>query len=735
VVNFFVCPGDASPCDANSPTAVSLGMIDVRGSGDTVTATSPTFDAKTLGSYCFWAAYSGAHNYASVLRSSTSVQCFTVTPAGSVVTAIPGSASVLLGASNTDTATVAGASGLAVPTGTVTFYVCGPETTATSCVGPTPASGSGTEVGSPVTLVPGSNMATATSAAFTPTATGIYCFLGVYSGDDSYSPSSDGSTDDECFTVASITASSAGLGNPENSLGTGNLALGTGTLSCGGITCANHWLAISGYCTAREDGDEISSYYDGNGSGGGTLCPGDASWPPPTTFTNTDYNPNGYVYDIDVPPAPNSTTTAGPVTVEIYDPSYNPPITASNCSMTTPGSAAGDNSDMPCGVTASVTTNWLIYGPGTGVFDPSVDPVLAPIGGSRSSPGVFGSGDTTCENAWCSLYVIPAGSQAGSYHLNLWTLAGEHDSAGANAFALRALVGIGPTPCGFTCTSASVVNPANDTFQPCSTIAEGPFAANPQCPEIHGDTHMVIYVDSGAMATPCNPGPRQEQSGTVTGNEPCTNFYLAQVAPNDAGQTMTITLFDPDAGATAIQILQPDGTPASFTYQTVDTNAEDGCPSAVAPNSCAPYISDDGNDPPDPNNPVTCICDLGLRDPPLSGRVGGGRYNDRYLEIQVPVTSDMATLMANGGWYTVQYVFANSSVSDLTTWSVSLSGAVQTSSSIRPAKTRRGRGVRTHSRRCALAGQDNQLCVGSGTKDRGPRRRERRLELAPHWQL
>ncbi len=478
------------------------------------------------------------------------------------------------------------------------------------------------------------------------------------------------------------------LGSPENSLGTGDLPSGTAA----GATSespANYWLAISGYCTARENGDEFSSYYDGNDPTGATVCPvNPGANPPSTTFTNVDYNPDGYVYDIDVPPAPNSTLTGSPVTVEIYDPSYNAPITDGNCNVTTAGSDAGDNSNMGCGITASVTTNWLLYGPGTGVFDPTLDPILAPPGATRSGPGVFGSGDTTCENAWCSLYVIPAGSTAGNYHLNLWTTAGEQNSAATNSFALRALVGTGPPPCGLTCTAASVVDPATDTFTPCSTIAEGTFAANPQCPEIHGDKYMGIYVNSGPSGGPeCDPGTRYEQSAVntpppppatpndaVTGDEPCASFYLAQVAPSYAGKTMTITLFDPGEGATAIQILQPDGSPASFTYQTDDTNAEDGCPDAVTPNSCAPYVSDDGNDPPDPDNPVTCICDPGTKVPNLPGRTSASKYNDRYLEIQVPITNDQAVLDANGGWYKVQYVFASQSVSDRTTWSVTIGG-------------------------------------------------------------
>ena len=432
---------------------------------------------------------------------------------------------------------------------------------------------------------------------------------------------------------------------------------------------------------------------------------------PSTTFTNVDYNPNGYVYDIDDPPsATDANSTGQAVTVEIYDPSYNGPVTTSSCALTSPGSAAGDDSDMPCGVTASVTTNWLMYGPGTGAYDPSVEPVLAPPGGSPSSPGVFGSGDTTCENAWCALYVIPAGAQPGNYHLNVWTLAGEPDSAGTNSFALRAQVN-GPTAvCQFTCTSQDLVNPATNPFQPCSTIVEGSFAADAQCPEIHGDKYMGIYVDSGAVGAPCNPGPRQEQSGTVTGNEPCANFFLAQVAPGDAGKTMTVTLFDPGEGATAIQILQPDGTAASITYQTVDTNAQDGCPNAVAPNSCAPYVSDDGNDPPNPSDPVTCICDPGLHVSNLPGRVSASKYNDRYLEIQVPITDNLATLTANGGWYKVNYVFATGAVSDRTTWSVSLPGAVQMSSSIRATTSHREPGCGRPKKRGGRSGDGDRNC-------------------------
>ena len=455
------------------------------------------------------------------------------------------------------------------------------------------------------------------------------------------------------------------LGSPENSLGTGDLSC-TGP----GATCeneANFWLAISGYCTAREDGDEYMTAYDGNHAPSGTICPVDAQ-APTTTFANVDYDPTGYVYDIDDPPEPGTTTTADDVTVEIYDPAYNPPPDGS-CDGA-PGSDAGDASLAPCGQTTSITTNWLLYAPSSGPFDPSTDAVLAPIPGeSRSDPGVFASGDPTCENQWCSLYIIPAGSPAGNYRLNLWTSADEPYSTGTNQFSLRALVGDGPPPCGQTCTSTSVDDSGD--FVPCSTISENGRPADPLCPEIEGDTSMSIYVNAPGTAQCTTAAPRLEQASvggpitSVTSPEPCATFYLAHVNPDYAGKTMTVTLFDPGEGATAIEIVQPDGQLAQFTYQTVDTPAEDG------PDSGAAYVSDDGNDP--PTGLVNCICNTGLKPGPLAGRSSPSQYNDRYLEIQTTLPSP-SVLAQNGGWYRVVYVFNGASVSDRTTWDVSIGG-------------------------------------------------------------
>ncbi|MGO9959806.1 MAG: hypothetical protein ACLP50_28170, partial [Solirubrobacteraceae bacterium] len=99
-------------------------------------------------------------------------------------------------ASLSDSATVTGNATFGSPTGSVSFSVCGPLSSASGC-----ASG-GTALGGAVAVTGGSqNTATASSASFTPSATGTYCFLAHYSGDPDYLGSSDGTAADECFKV------------------------------------------------------------------------------------------------------------------------------------------------------------------------------------------------------------------------------------------------------------------------------------------------------------------------------------------------------------------------------------------------------------------------------------------------------------------------------------------------------------------------------------------------------
>jgi uncharacterized repeat protein (TIGR01451 family) len=100
--------------------------------------------------------------------------------------------SITIGESVTDTATLTGTKGTV--TGTVSFHVCGPDTSNPDCTT------GGTAVPDPKTLSGGE----ATSDPFTPPAPGHYCFRANYTpaAGSRYHPTSHTNLTTECFTVA-----------------------------------------------------------------------------------------------------------------------------------------------------------------------------------------------------------------------------------------------------------------------------------------------------------------------------------------------------------------------------------------------------------------------------------------------------------------------------------------------------------------------------------------------------
>ncbi len=196
-VTVYVCPGDLHPCTPATAAAQgsTLDSVTLTGNGGAAAARSPAYTAPATGPYCFLAVYSGDSRYAASSDGATTDQCFTVVNGDSVVTT-PSAASLSLGESLFDTAAVTGDAEI-TPTGTVTFYVCGPETSETPCT-----VADRTVLGAPVPVSSTSapSVVTATSVAYTPKSIGGYCFVGVYAGDDNYAPGTDSSTS-ECFSV------------------------------------------------------------------------------------------------------------------------------------------------------------------------------------------------------------------------------------------------------------------------------------------------------------------------------------------------------------------------------------------------------------------------------------------------------------------------------------------------------------------------------------------------------
>ena len=117
----------------------------------------------------------------------------------------PTNSSITLGDSNTDKAVVTADAGAKAPTGSVTFYECGPLSSAAGC---DPTSGSATKIGTVTTPTSTSGLSTTyTSPSFTPPSVGggTYCFAAVFApaSGSKLEGSQDGSST-ECFTVNPI---------------------------------------------------------------------------------------------------------------------------------------------------------------------------------------------------------------------------------------------------------------------------------------------------------------------------------------------------------------------------------------------------------------------------------------------------------------------------------------------------------------------------------------------------
>jgi alpha-tubulin suppressor-like RCC1 family protein len=120
---------------------------------------------------------------------------FTVGLDSSSMNATPSSSGIGIGSDNSDSAVVKGNTTRGNPTGTVTFYECGPTVT------PEPCTSEANPLGSPVgvTAVSG-DTSSASSMSFTASSTGYWCLAAYYSGDSNYEASSDAASN-ECFDV------------------------------------------------------------------------------------------------------------------------------------------------------------------------------------------------------------------------------------------------------------------------------------------------------------------------------------------------------------------------------------------------------------------------------------------------------------------------------------------------------------------------------------------------------
>jgi hypothetical protein len=372
------------------------------------------------------------------------------------------------------------------------------------------------------------------------------------------------------------------MGSPENVFGTGNLSLS------GQAATQNFWAAVNGFCAGHESGDPKLAWwesYDTSGNG----CNGNNS-----AQNVDDYDPNGYLYAIDLP------QNVGSMKLDVYDGAYN--RSGSSMDSTLCGSCS-----------ESITTKYTVYDRNPTPLDTSDTNLntlaFTPINVTTNQSGY--------QNTWTNLHTW-TNPHAGRYYVRVQTDPSQtSNSRGSNGFALRAWTG--------------------SSFSVCSTLT-----GSSTCPQLHAVSDMSIYANldtggSGSQAT----------------------FYLAQIDPIHAGKTMRVNLFDAGEGAKKLEVLDPNGNPATFNWSTPcspQTPPSGGCSGS----GTSLDVSNTG-------------CPRSGCPQPYSTVNSDSKYSDRFLTVDIPLPANYTTKYGTKTWWKIRYTVGSSST-DRTTWSVNIVG-------------------------------------------------------------
>ena len=131
-----------------------------------------------------------------------------------------------------------------------------------------------------------------------------------------------------------------------------------------------------------------------------------------------------------------------------------------------------------------------------------------------------------------------------------------------------------------------------------------------------------------------------------------STFYLAEIGAENGGKQLEVDLFDVGEGADSIEILDPDGTPVQFDWET-------DCSVGLQPlGGCS--------------GTTTSLDVSGSGTQIYNDTRSTSRYNDRMVTATVDLPHDYATAYV-GRWWQIRYTFG-SNITDRTTWSIRLVG-------------------------------------------------------------
>jgi len=403
--------------------------------------------------------------------------------------------------------------------------------------------------------------------------------------------------------------------------------LGTGSLTGFGTGGGpRFWLSVSGQCNRRENGDALMAYADN--TGGAASSYGGAPDPHsclPAAEGGPSYVRKNPMYDANgyLYRVDVPAGAPGPVAIEVYDPV--------DCnSQSTPGSTLAQSG-------LAERTTFRLYR--TSASSPPVSTDIA--------ERTFVPGDCALANTWWSVATVEPAD--GPFFLQVKTLAPASSTAneGNNQFALRAFAG---------------------TWAPCAsdaTIAGNGVAFDPSCPQITAVGSMGVYLTiSGGLTT-----------------LPVTSLTAAQ-----AGKTLDVEIFDAAEKSQFIELLDPNGDPATF-------NAEIACDDGRYLSQIGGASCTTGETAPTPNPADSSLtygpwttnkfdlcgpvpnCGAGGSagtDPSLSAQQVWGfshlvqrtQYSDRTLRLTVTMPADYAATYGDKTRWSIRVTNAVSAFSD-----------------------------------------------------------------------
>jgi hypothetical protein len=260
-------------------------------------------------------------------------------------------------------------------------------------------------------------------------------------------------------------------------------------------------------------------------------------------------------------------------------------------------SSSSIDSDNTTPVTPNMNTIYTITDATLTPLDQTDDPVLATV----TAP----SGSSSYTGQWKTLYTIPAGSRTGRYDVTV-TTSDNTSSTGVNFFGLRAMRG--------------------STFSQCSTITSASNYSS-SCPQIFAEDALGVGANSSSSVA---------------------SFYLVSIDSSYAGHKLLVDLFDPGEGGSSIQLLNPNGGAASFTWTTID--------------DLSPTYSGSGSS-----------LDVSGTGSTLADRKSNSKFNERLLQLTTSLPSNYSQVYGTNTWWKLKYTYSGS-VSDRTTWSVAVTG-------------------------------------------------------------